>query len=87
MDEITSARTAAPFTRCLRWARSWAALWHDIVGSWRCALVRCAPQRIDPATLRDLGLDRSELASYRAELDGHAEATRRRVIAEQRGRM
>lgn len=85
MDETTPARIAAPFTRCLRWARSWAALWHDIVGSWRYALARAAPQRIDPATLRDLGLHRSELGSYRAELDGRAEATRCRVIAQQRG--
>jgi hypothetical protein len=35
---------------------------------------------IDAATLRDLGLHRCELASYRAEAEGRVEATRLRVL-------
>lgn len=36
-------------------------------------------QRIDASTLRDLAIDRSELASFLAEARGEAQATRLRV--------
>lgn len=36
--------------------------------------------RLDDRALRDLGLDRSELSSLRAECDGTAPPTRRRVV-------
>lgn len=38
-----------------------------------------AQARLDADALRDLGLDRSELASYLAEASGRAPATRRRL--------
>jgi len=76
---------SAPPTWLARLGEAWAALRHDLAGSWRYAIVRDAQPCIDDATLRDLGLHRSELASYRAEVDGHAPATRRRVIAQRRG--
>jgi hypothetical protein len=75
---------AAPLAWLMKLGEAWAVLRHDLAGSWRYALARDARECIDDATLRDLGLHRSELASYCAELDGHAPATRRRVIA-QRG--
>jgi len=62
-----------------RWLAACDALWHDLIGAWRVARAR-APQPIDGAALRDLGLCRSELQSYLAEVDGTVEATRIRVI-------
>lgn len=76
---------SAPPAWLRRLGEAWAALRHELAGSWRYALARDAQRGIDDATLRDLGLHRSELASYCAELDGHAPATRRRVIIELRG--
>ena len=78
MNETPTRLAAAP---ARRWAETWAALRHDIVGAWRYALARNTSERIDDATLRDIGLDRSELGSYHAELDGRAAVTRRRVVA------
>jgi uncharacterized protein YjiS (DUF1127 family) len=52
------------------------------VGDHRRASRRIRELReLDTRTLRDLGLTRSELASVVAEVDGNAEATRRRIEA------
>jgi uncharacterized protein YjiS (DUF1127 family) len=45
--------------------------------NFRAEAQRRALARLSPATLRDLGLDRSEVGSLTAELNGTAEATRR----------
>ena len=58
-----------------------AGLWRDLVRSWRQAFTPAHHQPIDDATLRDLGMSRSELASYAAEASGRVELTRVRVIA------
>jgi len=58
-----------------------AALWRGMLGSWRHALARAQVESpIDEPTLRDLGLSRSELPSFRAEADGLVAQTRLRVV-------
>ena len=69
-------------------ARPWAFLssalpWHRLVepiARWRRAQRQQRELRmLDASALRDLALDRSELASYEAESRGVAPCTRRRV--------
>jgi uncharacterized protein YjiS (DUF1127 family) len=57
-----------------------AALWRDVVGSWRSAIAASRIEPLDAATLRDLGITRCEIDSIRAEADGLAPLTRRRVM-------
>jgi uncharacterized protein YjiS (DUF1127 family) len=64
---------------------AWSALWRDIVGAWRGAIARRESAAIDDATLRDLGIARSELSSFRAETDGLAAPTRLRVVRQLHG--
>jgi hypothetical protein len=56
-----------------------AALWRDLAGSWRHAWAQARVEAIDEATLRDLGVARCELESFRAETEGRAAHTRLRV--------
>jgi len=60
--------------RLLRWAC--VPLWRQ---HRRRRHDRREVDRLDPHALRDLGLHRSELLSYRAESAGDAQLTRRRV--------
>jgi uncharacterized protein YjiS (DUF1127 family) len=64
--------------------------WHRLRALWRRRLDRqaevrrqrrelCTLSGLSDATLRDLGLARSELGSIQAEIDGRATATRMRV--------
>lgn len=64
------------------WRRSLGALWRAFVGACRHALARrhALDIDIDGTTLRDLGISRSELSSFRAEAEGRAERTRLRVF-------
>lgn len=50
--------------------------WHR---ARRCARETAALRRMDAASLRDLGIHPSEIASLWAELDGEAEVSRRHV--------
>ena len=53
----------------------------EAIARWRRAQRQQRELRmLDPSALRDLGLDRSELASYAAEASGAAHCTRRRVV-------
>lgn len=61
-------------------ASTLATLWRDIVSSWRHAVARSREQPIDDATLRDLGITRSELSSFEAEAAGLAPRTRLRLL-------
>jgi uncharacterized protein YjiS (DUF1127 family) len=63
-----------------------AALWRDLVGSWRHTLMQARQEPIDEATLRDLGLARCEIESLRAEAEGRARRTRLRVAGNAYGR-
>jgi len=67
------------------WPRSLAALWCGLAGAWRHAIARRhgvdVAMDIDDKTLRDLGISRSELSSFRAEAEGRVERTRLRVFA------
>jgi hypothetical protein len=67
------------------WRRALVALGRDLAGAWRHALARRhdagIDRDIDDATLRDLGISRSELSSFRAEAEGRVERTRLRVLA------
>jgi hypothetical protein len=63
-----------------RHSNPFAALWRDVVGSWCRARAAARHEPIDDATLRDLGLSRSELASVQEEAEGRVAATRLRVI-------
>lgn len=62
-----------------------AALWRDLIGSWRSAIARSREPELDEATLRDLGISRSELASFGAEADGRVQATRLRILQQGSG--
>lgn len=59
---------------------SLTALGHALATAFRNALVGGREPALDDATLRDLGLSRSELPSYQAEAEGRVEATRRRIV-------
>jgi hypothetical protein len=83
MNERTIRTSTPSWLQLRRWLAPWGALWRDLVGAWRLAVAR-RPEELDAATLRDLGLSRTELKSYLAEVDGRAEPTRRRVL-ESRG--
>ena len=83
MNEGMTRALAPSWLQLRRWLALWGALWLDLVGAWRVAIAR-RPEELDDATLRDLGLSRTELKSYLAEVDGRAEPTRRRVL-ESRG--
>lgn len=51
----------------------------ELADSWRYAAARREFHSLDDATLRDLGMRRSEYDSYWAESHGLAERTRKRV--------
>ena len=86
------ATTLAPATAPLkgsepsairRWAAAAAWPWLGLLRAlirWRLAQQQWLELRqLDHHVLRDLGIDRSELASYNAESAGTAPRTRRRV--------
>jgi uncharacterized protein YjiS (DUF1127 family) len=52
---------------------------HELADSWRYAAARREFNLLDDATLRDLGMRRSEYDSYWAESHGMADHTRKRV--------
>lgn len=62
-----------------------AAIVRSALEAWRerrrIAATRLVLEQLDAATLRDLGLDRSEAASVAAELHGVAVASRRLSLA------
>lgn len=58
------------------------SVFRELAESWRYAAARREFNAIDDATLRDLGMRRSEHASYWAETHGLAERTRKRVPAQ-----
>lgn len=69
-------------------AIAWSALFllmilsQALAGDWRRSMAaRWKKDELDDATLRDLGISRSELPSYAAEAEQRVEATRRRVAA------
>ena len=66
----------SPWRRLLALAQGW---WRRRAAAARRRDEWRTLEGLDPATLRDLGLDRSELGSIQAELAGNAPATRRRV--------
>jgi uncharacterized protein YjiS (DUF1127 family) len=66
---------------CALWRRCGA---RHVEGSRRRRELR-ALRVMSDATLRDLGLERSEIASIQAEIDGRTAATRMRVMQHERG--
>jgi uncharacterized protein YjiS (DUF1127 family) len=56
----------------------------ELADSWRYAAARREFNSLDDATLRDLGMRRSEYDSYWAETHGMAERTRRHAGAPHR---
>jgi uncharacterized protein YjiS (DUF1127 family) len=81
MSKVLSRTFAGPAVPRPRHLQPLAALWRDIVGSWRHAVASRRYEHIDDATLRDIGVSRSELSSFDAEARGLAEPTRVRVIS------
>jgi len=79
--------TFAPAGSPWRWLAPVVALWHNLIGAWRVAIARRPEVLLDGRVLRDLGLCRCELQSYLAEVDGSAEATRRRAIEQRHALM
>jgi hypothetical protein len=80
---VTSTSSTRPITssaviaaRCLD---ALAAIGHALAAFIRDAFGPDRHAALDDATLRDLGISRSELASFRAEAEGRAPVTRRRV--------
>jgi hypothetical protein len=68
--------------------RTWR-LWHRPLVEWACgAIERLSRVRVrhssfgelDARTLRDIGIDGSELASIKAESEGRAQTTRLRIL-------
>lgn len=58
-----------------------APTWHArLRAAWQRFAELGAGDGIDEQTLRDVGLTRSELSSYRAEVEGLVEATRVRAL-------
>jgi uncharacterized protein YjiS (DUF1127 family) len=57
-----------------------AGWWQRLQSAWQRWADATATEELDAQTLRDIGLTRSELPSYRAEVDGLVEATRVRAI-------
>ncbi len=55
------------------------SVFRELADSWRYAAARREFNSLDDATLRDLGMRRSEYDSYWAETHGMAEHTRKRV--------
>lgn len=78
---VSTARLPARRSGCLQ---RLAGAWHAAFAAWRerrrwRALERQLPD-LDAATLRDLGLDRSELLSCWGESQQWLEATRLRLL-------
>jgi uncharacterized protein YjiS (DUF1127 family) len=67
------------------WLPAVATWLRERVAGWRAAAQRTRHQRavglLDDATLRDLGLRRSEIGSVLAEAAGEAELTRQRIAS------
>ena len=62
--------------------RALVGLWRDRTGARQHTPARARhPEAVDTATLRDLGIDRSELASFRAEAEARVELTRLRAAS------
>jgi len=59
---------------------------HELADAWRHAAARREFEALDDATLRDLGMRRSEYDSYWAETHGLAEHTRKRVSGRSTGK-
>lgn len=70
--DIRALRTL--INAALRVARDWQR-------ARRCARETAALRRMDAASLRDLGIHPSEIASLWAESDGEAEISRRHISA------
>lgn len=81
-----SAQTGASalLMRAVRRARAALRL---VQRRWRQAAQSRQLQSLDAAALRDLGLDRSEISSAVAELQGRAAITRRIVVEHERLRL
>ena len=60
----------------------------EFIGRWveyrRMRAEHAALARLDAATLRDLGIGRSEIGSYVAEFNGSSQVTRRRILPRNR---
>ena len=83
------ASTAASATRrafAVAMRGALRAMLRELAGAWRYAAARREFNRVDPDTLRDLGISRSEFDSYWAETQGLAEPTRLRVTQQIRSR-
>jgi len=52
---------------------------NDLARAWRMRAAQREFQRLDAATMRDLGISPSEFGSYWAEREGLVERTRRRI--------
>jgi hypothetical protein len=81
MSSSHSTRLPATGVHALSsYSASLTALGHALATAFRNAFAGGREPALDDATLRDLGLSRSELASYQAEAEGRVEATRRRIV-------
>jgi uncharacterized protein YjiS (DUF1127 family) len=59
--------------------KTFAEIVNELARAWRYTVARREFQRLDAATLRDLGISPSEFDSYWAESHGLADRTRRRL--------
>lgn len=72
LSAATAAAAATPRV-VPNWLLRLRAAWHRVGAA-------VATDGLDEQTLRDIGLTRSELPSYRAEVEGLVEATRVRAL-------
>lgn len=60
-------------------------LWQRLSQAWNAVIVHEGTDTLSEHTLRDIGLTRSELGSYQAEVEGLVEATRVRALMQRVG--
>jgi len=84
MSSTSATSTAAAGTLAAQYPAVLTALGHALATALRRRFVEGREPALDPATLRDLGVSRSELSSVDAEAAGRMAPTRRRIAAPRR---
>ena len=82
MSSSPATSAAAASRLAAQYPAALTALGHALATAFRRAFLAGRQPGLDDATLRDLGLSRSELSSFDAEAEGRVEVTRRRIVTQ-----